>query len=359
MVMAFNTPYASLVPAMSPDDRRALEADLRHRGQEAPVLVDEENNIIDGHNRAAILGDAATTQIVSGLTEGEKKAFVITRATARRNMTAEQKGALRENMKAVASELRAEGRTQEKISEMLGVSQRTVSNWLDGGISNDSNAAVRGFQPKHPPEMREDAIARVRAGERKTDVARALGVPRSTVNEWLAKSSEEKPRPSPRDEALSRVSSGESQVVVAESLGVSPSTVSKWATDSGIQAKRGSPRPRPETVERQMGVLELHNQGLGTVEIARRLSIDPNQVSYAKTRLGIAENSPGVKLWGDIDHLATLLEGTSLKVEEVVARLSSSEPTADPTEIRRCISSLSQSQRTVRELINALKRRRQ
>lgn len=371
--MALQTPYAHLVPPLSDADRRALEADLRD-GQDTPIIVDELGNVLDGHNRYEILGDTAKTRVVSGLSEAEKKALVFRRATGRRNLTPEQRRELHELMKNVAVELRRENpqrNTQKRIADKLGVTQQCVQKWLaDGGMTTGCSVAAvpPGFQPKYPPEVRSEAVTRVlTGGETVTAVASTMRLPRKTVSDWcsadaakaVAADAPPKEPETPREMALALLRNGETVTAVAEAVGARVSTVSNWRRKAGIETSRAAPKPKPEIVERRMQVLELHNDGLGSAEIARRLGLETNQVSKQKVALGIAESVPGVKLWGDVDRVATLLEGTEIQLAELVARLDGAELTADPKEISRCISSLSRSRRTVSLLINALKQRRQ
>src|SRR5690606_3775177 len=150
-----NTPYADLVPAMSDEDFATLKADLRLRGQRDPILVDDQRNILDGHNRYAILGSAVTMQVIDGWSEAEKKAFVVSRQLARRNITAEQRREIRESQKRIAFELRSENprvNTQERIASMLGVSQQVVSHWLADVITNVGKD-VADARLRHPPEV--------------------------------------------------------------------------------------------------------------------------------------------------------------------------------------------------------------
>jgi transposase-like protein len=364
--MALQTPYRHLVPPLAPDDRHALEANLR-MGQHSPVIVDEHGNVLDGHNRYDIIGERVKTRTITGLTDAEKRAIVVASALGRRNMTAEQKAELRETQKRIILELRLENptkNTHEALALQFGVPRRTITDWLDGAGGETANGAGRGFQPKYAPDVQAAAIERVRSGERVAQVAKDLDVPRGTVSTWI-----HRPGSAPevrrlkqysqgeRKAALERLRAGESSTSVAESMGIPSATLSGWREAAGIEKTRALPRPKPEQSERRMAVLELHNEGLGSAEIARKLGVGPAAVSKAKVRMGIAANSAGMKLWADVDHVTTLLEGTELTIAALVERFAASEFTADPPEIRRCISSLSKSKRTVSQLIMALKQR--
>ncbi len=94
------------------------------------MIVDEEDNVLDGYNRLRI-DPKAPKRVIKGLTEAEKKAFVFQANFARRNLSpAHKKDALR-LMKAIAKELREEKNTQATIARRLGVERSTVAKWFE------------------------------------------------------------------------------------------------------------------------------------------------------------------------------------------------------------------------------------
>ena len=46
--------FADLLPALTEEQRQALEADILQNGCYSPIIVDEELHIVDGHNRQRI-----------------------------------------------------------------------------------------------------------------------------------------------------------------------------------------------------------------------------------------------------------------------------------------------------------------
>jgi hypothetical protein len=131
--------------------------------------------------------------------------------------------------------------------------------------------------------------------------------------------------------------------------------------ESAVSATESRPHtggpPRVDHAAREARVRALHDDGLGTYEIGKVLSLAPSLVSKAKVAMGIAETSAGIRLWGDVDRVATTLEGVALQVSDLSERVVTGELSVSEEEIRKCISSLSRSSRTVRQLLNALKRR--
>ena len=46
--------FAELLPALTEEQKQALEADILQNGCYSPIIVDEELRIVDGHNRQRI-----------------------------------------------------------------------------------------------------------------------------------------------------------------------------------------------------------------------------------------------------------------------------------------------------------------
>lgn len=83
-----------LLPQLSSDDMERLKASIVERGVKMPVVLDENGEILDGHNRVMIadsLGIEYPRIIEIGLDEHEKRIFVAELNAARRQMTDAQK----------------------------------------------------------------------------------------------------------------------------------------------------------------------------------------------------------------------------------------------------------------------------
>lgn len=186
------TPYKDLVPPLSTTEFEVLRADIKANGVRVPVETDEDNNILDGHHRYACDKNAPTV-VVAGLTELEKKTYVIKANVARRNLSPAQKKELRKVQRKLCRELKAADKsyTQQRLAVMLGVSRQLVSDWL-GDTSNAKTSTtckpgvVTDFatdsrvkvDPKHKPVITE----RVAAGEPQAQVAADYGVTQQTIS---------------------------------------------------------------------------------------------------------------------------------------------------------------------------------
>jgi transposase-like protein len=268
------TPFAYLVPPLSAEEFASLGAQLRGDGQTDPVIIDEDANILDGHNRYKILGDAVTTKVMSGLSPAEKKAFVF-RRTVRRNLSEDQRRAMRETMKTVAFEMRSEDpkkNTQQRIADKFGVTKGTVSRWFDGELRvqhvvEEAASPVNGSQvapapkpdarTKYPPEVCAQAVDRVRSGEKQVAVAADLGMPPTSLSAILKKHDQEKPnkelKPTDprrvarddRDAEVAKLYSYMPANLIAERLGVHESSVRDSIKRLGLQRGLGSRKRNP------------------------------------------------------------------------------------------------------------------
>ena len=85
-----NTPFADLLPPLSTEEFAALEADIKLHGVLQPIIDDDDDNVLDGNHRHKI-DPGAPTRTITGLSEGEKLAFVYRANFARRNLSPSQK----------------------------------------------------------------------------------------------------------------------------------------------------------------------------------------------------------------------------------------------------------------------------
>ena len=87
-------PKYQLLPPLNAEEYERLKADIQLRGIMVPVEIDEDGNILDGHNRAQIAGELGIkypTVTRRGLPEHEKRLHAVTLNLARRHLTDGQK----------------------------------------------------------------------------------------------------------------------------------------------------------------------------------------------------------------------------------------------------------------------------
>lgn len=119
------TPRYQVCEPLTPDEYEALKASIKEHGVRVPVDVDEEGNILDGHNRAAIaleLKIPCPTAVKPGLeTDESKRMYARGMNCARRQMTPEKK------RKVVDDQLREKPQLSNRwIADIAGVDHKTV-----------------------------------------------------------------------------------------------------------------------------------------------------------------------------------------------------------------------------------------
>lgn len=179
--MELKTPYKDVLPGLSKTERSTLEASIRENGVLSPVIIDEDGNILDGHNRYEIQPDAPT-QVVSGLSEAEKVAFVLSANLARRNLSPAQVWELRETQKALALELKQQGITQQQIAELLGVTQQCVAKWLDISNTTGCKADIPDARVKLTPDAKPVVMQRLADGDTQAEIASDYKVSQATIS---------------------------------------------------------------------------------------------------------------------------------------------------------------------------------
>jgi len=185
------TNYCDVLPPLSTEEREALKASIKAEGVRVPICVDEDGNILDGKHRYSI-DKNAPRQVIKGLTETEKFAFVYQANFARRNLSFSQKTDQRKKMKAIAKQLREDNpkkNTQKRVARLLGVSQPTISQWWDINTIESNNAYKPDARTKVTPEAKVVIVDRVNAGELQTQVAADYGITQPLVSMFVKQAS--------------------------------------------------------------------------------------------------------------------------------------------------------------------------
>lgn len=82
------------LPRLSDDEYAALEKSIREHGVQVPIVVDENDSVVDGHHRKEIaerLGAQCPRRSAMGLDEAQKRTLALSLNLDRRHMTREQK----------------------------------------------------------------------------------------------------------------------------------------------------------------------------------------------------------------------------------------------------------------------------
>lgn len=143
-----------LLPPLTDEERQALKEDIRQRGVQVPVLVDEDGVILDGHHRVSIcqeLGISYLTEVREGLTETEKRSLVLALNVHRRHLTKEQRRELIEHAlqddpaksdRSIARQVHASPTTVGTVRK--GMEESGQLSKLDSSIGADGKERSRG-----------------------------------------------------------------------------------------------------------------------------------------------------------------------------------------------------------------------
>lgn len=183
--MTLKQPYKELLPPLASAEFEALRASIDREGVRDAILVDEDDNILDGHHRYEIAPDAPK-RVITGLSDAQKRAFVLASNFHRRNLSPEQKSELRARQMAIAWLLKSDGETQESIAVRLGVAQNTISTWLDRPNITPDNASNADNRVKVTKGEQVLIADRVEKGETQAQVAADFGLSQRHVSRIAA-----------------------------------------------------------------------------------------------------------------------------------------------------------------------------
>jgi len=142
----------------------ALKESIAARGVLVPIVIDQHNGIIDGHNRAraaAELGVECPTVTVPVENHRDGRDIALLLNTVRRHLDVEQR-------RQVVADLRTAGHSLRAIAGAVGVDPKTVRNDLAGGDTS-------------PPERSTGADGKSYPARRPTPPAPPAAVPEPDV----------------------------------------------------------------------------------------------------------------------------------------------------------------------------------
>ncbi len=268
-----------------------------------------------------------------------------------------------------------DGRNRLRAAAIAGVEPifRDVPDSID---PYEESWRLNGMRRDLTPGLRAAITAKITIGsvrwqmERdvRQNAANAARAEKARGNQHASKTRPENSPPSfdgaPKDETRSATAAtlaakaGVSRPTMERALKLARTDPEKLdATIRGEKPARKKPNPRVDHDARNADVLRLMGEGLTNVEIGSKLKIHSHSVSKSRNMMGVTENAPTIKLWSDVDHAATTLEGAALQLEQLALRVDDGELNANEQEIRRCIKSLSRSLVTVKALRSALQRK--
>lgn len=113
---------------------------------------------------------------------------------------------------------------------------------LTAGPQGGTGRLGRAQWPAHPPLTKHDALERIRSGVSVAQIARDLGLHRSTIDNWKREAGLQRRTGGGHSEpvrtaAVDQVRQGASPTQVAGQFGVTPATILAWCGHAGVHAK--------------------------------------------------------------------------------------------------------------------------
>jgi hypothetical protein len=127
----------------TPDEETRTRASIQEWGVQAPVLLDLDGHVVDGHNRLRIARELGidAPEVILPVRGDDAHALAVELNVTGRHVT-------KADRQQYVLRRRGQGASQRTIAEELGVAQKTVGRDLaEAGESNDS-PAVRGRDGK-------------------------------------------------------------------------------------------------------------------------------------------------------------------------------------------------------------------
>jgi len=197
----FTILFPTLLRPLTAPERSALKRSIRKSGVLSPVLVDENDGVVDGGNRVAIAAELGIKNIptvrlnVTGMTDQEKAEIAEQANHARRHLKPADWKQMEEDRPerlAAVVELRRKGHSTRAIAEELGVSQpqimRDIQTATDTGVSVEMPEKITGRDgrtvkaTRTPREERIERVVEARAeGKSLRAIAEGLDVSQSFI----------------------------------------------------------------------------------------------------------------------------------------------------------------------------------
>lgn len=160
-----------------------LKKDIEQKGVLVPIIVDENDKVIDGHQRRAVCAELhieCPKTVMAGLSEDEKHILSIVLNVFRRHLTASER-------QPALAELAQLGWSSRRIAEAVGVSHQTVSRALKSGgpsgppanVDPETGEITDGAVPDDPGASRRHALSE--GPERATSTAPSVPTERKVT----------------------------------------------------------------------------------------------------------------------------------------------------------------------------------
>lgn len=150
------TDIYQVMPPLTEEEFDALKERIAESGVQVPVEYDEDGNILDGYHRVQACRELGIekwpTLVRKGLTEQQKIEHALLLNTNRRQVPRSWK-------QQKVKELRQQGWSYRRIARALGVPKTTVERWLGKSpVPSGTPETVIGTDGKEYPAVREQTL---------------------------------------------------------------------------------------------------------------------------------------------------------------------------------------------------------
>ena len=166
--MTFKMPFENVIIPLESEQLAELENSIKELGVQVPILIDQHDRVIDGHNRLRLALKHGITEVpverIQVKDDDHAKLLVIELNLKRRHMNAKQRSMLAEMLIKMYPDKPA-----SQIGEMAGVSPHTVGkvkDRLDSDLQNaNEKKVVNRRNQKRPAKYKPRKSATQKAAE--------------------------------------------------------------------------------------------------------------------------------------------------------------------------------------------------
>jgi len=181
------------LPVLSKTEKESLRESIQKHGVKNRILILLDGRIMDGFHRWEISQELKVDcpHDFVDLNDDDAFALGIVLNVARRQLSFEQIKDIRERQKRIALELRNQGKTQEEVAKIVGVTHQTVDQWENNNVSNASTCNAYNValdcRLKLPKGAQETIIERYKKGETQEQIAANFKIARPRVSQIIQK----------------------------------------------------------------------------------------------------------------------------------------------------------------------------
>ena len=198
----------TILPPLSIEEYRGLKNSIINQGIQHPILITQDNQIIDGWHRLKIAKELGIKQVnveVRNLPEKEAIELGCSVNIDRRHLSFEQQIEILKKLRKQKAEIikyfREKGLTQKEIEEKTGIPDSTISDVEKRNISNSEigNAYISDLRYTIPKYTEEIIAKRVESGEKQSRVAADFHITQARVSQIVRKVKARRRKPTPPD----------------------------------------------------------------------------------------------------------------------------------------------------------------